>query len=405
MVSLLSSMILQRLPVPDSLKARQQGEGGYLLATAALLIMAIGGLAAGYAFTTQQSNRQQVFYTLGQQFADMAVASHSVTQNLFYGATPTPVNSVEFFNATSLPEFADRFSGSYFGTSFQIHVIGVDAAPMDMMTPVAQKAASAFLILHPVRANGLEPPAADTLAFIKGAASHGMKGVGVYGSTMDANYACDGDVAVVRWGPADALDADKTCLSQLQIDTLFTAIGITIAPGDIIVPAWETAMARMDTRAVMRFPQPGRPDLTQMAVNLDAGGLTISNARGLKTTNMSNIQSVRFSDLTVTGNASSLYDANVAGNVDAKADLALRAAQTNMQDVTATTMMVTNAATTPNITAVNTTATNIQNAATLQPHTALGTMQINSNVTLTGNVSTDTATFGICDATTGACPL
>ncbi len=67
--------------------------------------------------------------------------------------------------------------------------------------------------------------------------------------------------AVVRWG-----NAETECLTE---DELLNVYFPAARDGDLILPIWETALARAEQRALFRYPQPGRPDLQRMEVALE----------------------------------------------------------------------------------------------------------------------------------------
>ncbi len=288
----------------------EPGQGGYLLVVLSLVLMLVAGVIGVIASDTQRATRAQAFYTLGEQFADLAAAAHNVAQNQFY-ISSTAVGGSDLIGAGLLPEFANRFAMTLYGTNFQVQALGVDSAPMDTLTPLTSKAVSAVLYLHPILPSGGEMLAVDTAAFIDGAKAHTMPGIGVVGATFaPGDDFCDGQFTIVRWG-----SGDTACFNQTQL----TTIGIpTPQPGDLIVPAWETALAQLDQRALMRFPQPGHPELSQMASSLDLANNNIIAAADMQPTSPTTPLDLTTNDLTVTG-AATLTDAQITAGVVAHA--------------------------------------------------------------------------------------
>ena len=98
----------------------------------------------------------------------------------------------------------------------------------------------------------------------QGPLTRGLSRVGFYNTNIAAGDTCDGDPAIVRWGPETS-----SCLSQNYV----AALGFTdVQAGDIIVPVWETALARAKDDVIYRFKQPERPDTNTMNVDLKMNG-------------------------------------------------------------------------------------------------------------------------------------
>ena len=373
-------MILRRFPPFESAARPHEfnngREGGYLLVGVGIALLVIAGLISVIAFETSRQSRAKGFYNLGAQFADLAVAAHSVAQNSFY-ANATAVGGYNFFNATDLPEFANRFNMSLYGATFQVEVRGVDAAPMDAATPLADKAASGILYLHPITSMGQGMLAIDAEAFVSGAQARGMPGVGIVGAVFQpGDDVCDAQPTVVRWG-----SGDTACFNQLQLSN---AGIVAPQPGDLIAPAWEAAITRLDQRAVMRFPQPGRPDLTQMTTALDMSFGPITNLGVVDTQNLIVQNTSSPENLVVTGATTTQF--------------------ADATSVNAPTLTVNGTTGTGGLVATtNAAATTINNAASMQTHNS-ATLQTTGNLTLTGTIAGDMFSFGACDAATGVCP-
>src|SRR5690606_10885453 len=138
--------------------------------------------------------------------------------------------------------------------ALELNIRGRDLAPENGIAP----AASAYLHLKIRPPAGVTRRPTDEVAFLAGAASRGMDRVGIVGTNTGPD--CEGAVAIVRWGPEST-----ACLNAAQI----TLIGFTdVQDGDVIVPAWETALSRIGDDVVLRFPQPERPDLNMMNVDM-----------------------------------------------------------------------------------------------------------------------------------------
>jgi hypothetical protein len=264
-------------------------EGGYLLVAAGFVVLALGGMVAGLAFDDWRSARYQANYMMGQQFAEAAIVAHNNAQRNFYA------NSIDF-NVT--PDVMTPVTTRVNGIEYNVRAIGVPAAPFD----TSFQAASAILYLHPITTSGQQPLATDIAAFTDGAASRGAKDVAVVGAVIPPNgQDCGGEVTAVRWGALDDSNAAK-CIPQNAFNDLTAVAGITPQPGDILIPVWEVALARMDTRALMRYPQPGREDLTQMTAPLTIGsGIEITNVGHIEAANLAVTDQIDMQNIAASG--------------------------------------------------------------------------------------------------------
>jgi hypothetical protein len=277
-------------------------EGGYLLIATGFAVMALAGIVSAMSYSTWRETRYQTNYTLGQQFAEAAAIAHNNAQRDFY----TTGGGTSFTVPVAFPAFPAQMNG----IQYTMQAYGVASAPFVSLA-AGDQAASAILLLRPsLISTGQEPLASDMAAFIDGAASRGMKDVAVYGAVIPPDgQACGAGIAAVRWGNLNDYNEAK-CMTQLDLDNL----GITPQPGDIIVPAWEVAIARMDQRAVMRFPQPGHPDWMKMATTLTLQpGATITRAGNVETANMSVTDQVDIQTIAASG--TSTMNNVIAGNI------------------------------------------------------------------------------------------
>jgi hypothetical protein len=235
----------------------QTSESGYLLATMAVLLLVVIALVGTFAFIATRDSRFKGNYATGERLADLAVMAHYYAQDQHYGASGTNLDAIaDLYDGVHLVP-PDGFSfGPVANTHFTMEIVGRDASPVNAATPVALKAASAYLHLR-IRGVGRAP--SDDVALESGANHGKMQRIGFYKTGIVTGDLCDGATTAVRWGPEDS-----SCLNDSQIAVMF----LDVQKGDIIVPAWETALAKTNDRAMMRYPQPERPDLNVMNADL-----------------------------------------------------------------------------------------------------------------------------------------
>lgn len=254
------------LPPPA---CRHKAEGGFLLVGATVLVLVISALIGSLSFVASHQNRFQGNYAVGQRLAWLAHAAHVHAQQQVYGLGGG-VENLDLYGALTLP---DGFAFSpVLETRFSVEVIGKNAAPVAGTS--AFKAASAYIHLRARTTTGQPRFPNDTLALQSGANSGGLKRLGIYQTHIAPGDTCDSAATVVRWGPEES-----SCLNQAQANAMFS----NLQPGDIIVPAWETALQKLDRHALMRYPQPDRPDLNAMSNDLNMGNNAIRSAGNVQT--------------------------------------------------------------------------------------------------------------------------
>jgi len=232
-------------------QADHRGEQGYLLATSGILILVLVALLSTYSFVLKRDASYKANYAAGERFAVVTAAAHFYAQQQVYDAGGS-VNGCALLPAMGMPDGGDKI-GAINGTHFDIEVCGAASAPI--VTPV-HPAASAYVHLKIRNPTGRLP--SDTVAFLAGASAHGMGRVGIYG--QNAGGACGAGIAALRWGPEP-----NACLSDGDINMLGI---VDVQDGDIIVPAWETALADAQNAVIYRYPQPERADMNAMTVDL-----------------------------------------------------------------------------------------------------------------------------------------
>lgn len=247
--------------------ARRYSEQGYMLVTVAVLIMVVVSMLSSVVFVSTRQGKFKENYATGERLAALAPMAHAYVQTAHY-ISGTTMNG----DVVNLMDLPDNFSFTKLtDTDFSVEVIARNAMPVAIpATP--GKAASAYIHLRIRPKVGMRNPT-DTVALQSGANHGGMGRLGFFQTGIPAGDTCDSAATVVRWGP----EADS-CLNQSQSDSLFT----DIQPGDIVVPAWETALAKMDRDAMMRFPQPGRPDLNSMMTDLAMANNDITAAQNIR---------------------------------------------------------------------------------------------------------------------------
>jgi hypothetical protein len=240
-------------------------------------------LLTTFAFTQREEGEWNQNYSLGQQFALFARAAHFYVQDVAFddthlryedfreGGTGTDnlITLAELKTEGYLPaEF--EVAQIYGPTVFQAFaVIGPLDSP-DVDAPTAYAAMDMT-----VTGNQIRSPL-DIAAFRAGAASMGFYDIGIPTITRVNTGECRtaGNQAYVSWS-----EGRDDCLSQEDIDTITknhgyspNSYGGAMTADDAIGPAWEAALAKLDTRAVMRRPQPGVPNGNVMSVDMGMQG-------------------------------------------------------------------------------------------------------------------------------------
>lgn len=236
----------------------RESEQGYLLVMTGVIILILVFVLSSYSFVLKRDSHYKENYAAGQRFADIVTAAHFFAQQQVYDSSGPGTVDSQLLNL-GLPD--DQVINPIAGTEFEVEVRGADEAPVNSTTPLPIKAASAYVHLKIRTGTGRARAPSDVVAFLAGAASHGMSRVGIVGAAGSGGL-CDANPtgAITRWGPDVS-----ACLTS----GLVSALGFTdVQDGDIIVPAWETALARNDLQVVFRYKQPERPDLNAMTTNL-----------------------------------------------------------------------------------------------------------------------------------------
>ncbi len=229
-------------------------EGGYLLITVTIVILAIGGLLASLTFETTRQTRHEAYVAFGQHMGDLAIAAHHTAQSLFYATPSTTVDGVNLF--PNLLDFPNSNTVTLHNIQFQVSVLGVEGVPFN---DAASTIPSAFVTIRPVPPAGEELLAEDLVSFTEGLerrrVTYGVVGTVPAGDMCENNIGAVAEDTIIRWGTeiTDCIGISNITGSQT---------------GDIIIPTWEAALANIDTRAVMRYPQPERPDLSEMTVDM-----------------------------------------------------------------------------------------------------------------------------------------
>jgi hypothetical protein len=260
---------MPRFRLPET---NQRREDGYLLASSAILILVVIAMLGSFAFVMTRDSHFKGNYATGERLAQLAMLSHFYAQEQFYAS------------GTNLDLEGDLYGGGYLvlpdnfafapvaNTDFSVEVIGRTKAPVNNSTIDTVKAASAYLHLRIRPLNNKNRAPSDVVALEAGANHRGLARIGYYKTGIAAGDTCDGvgNNTAVRWGPED-----DACLNDAQIAAMFSP---DIKPGDIVIPAWETAVAQINKDAMTRYPQPQRPDISAMSAELHMGGHNIINS-------------------------------------------------------------------------------------------------------------------------------
>jgi hypothetical protein len=245
--------------------AINSNESGFLLVSATVMIMIVVALLSSASFVATRQSRFDSNFTAGERLGQLAVMAHYYAQREHYG--PAAVNldgAGNLFRAGFLvPPDGFKFA-SVKDTNFEIEVVGRNASPVNNSVPAAVKAASAYIHVRVRPKNGGTRNATDNVALFAGANSQGMARIGLV--QLPGSDLCDGATTAVRWGAESS-----SCLNTSQVAAMF----VDAQPGDIIVPAWETALAKNTSNAMYRYKQPERSDLNAMTTALKMGGFSI----------------------------------------------------------------------------------------------------------------------------------
>jgi hypothetical protein len=287
-------MTREPLTLPGILRSARAEEAGYAMLTVTLLILIFATAISSYSFVFKRNLEYDMNFSAGQRLAEAALFAHSLAQTIYFDpasigissctrpATP-PTSDCTANGGLLGPWFCAPAISSYCRIEAQaIPVTGnaylkltnigkialtLDVRGMERSPPfgIAHRAPSAYLHLKIRPPAGQQRRPADQAAFLAGANKNGLKRVGFVGQHNAGNM-CGGQATVVRWG-AEAVD----CLNQTQI----TSLGFTdVQDDDVIIPAWETALNPSNdesTLALMRYPQPMRPDKQIMSKHLTMG--------------------------------------------------------------------------------------------------------------------------------------
>lgn len=262
----------------------RNGEGGFLLAGGGVMILIIIALLSSFAFVTSRQGRFQANYAIGQRLGELTTLAHSYAQQTHYRTPLVNIDNVMIYSSTAAgnpltPPDNFRFNNTG-NIRYEVEILGRSAAPINGNVSATIKAASAYMHvrIRPAVAGAVLSPT-DRIALLSGATSRNLSRVGVVDVGLAAGDTCDGpNPTRVRWGPETS-----ACLNAGHI----AALGMTdVQTGDLILPVWETALARGSNDALYRFPQPERPDMNTMNTHLKMAANSITDAGGLLTENL-----------------------------------------------------------------------------------------------------------------------
>lgn len=245
-----------------------------MLAATTGLILLVVAILSSFVFVVQRDFRFKNNYAAGQRMAILASNAHLFAQRYFYlDLNSGSMLGTALFNSdaidTSLMPLPDQVSFHPLGgVQYSVSIHGWDSSPINTNGVIAaDKAASAYMHvkIRPISGHIVRPT--DRTAFFAGAASRGLNRPGIVGANISGTDLCDGSPMAVRWGPEES-----ACLS----DNYLTALGFTdVQDGDLIIPTWEVALANASSRALFRYRQPERPELSTMTANLNMQGQNI----------------------------------------------------------------------------------------------------------------------------------
>lgn len=290
---------------PSHFVDQRPKEGGYMLMGVALFLVLVTFMLGTLSFVTKRNARFQANYAVGEHIAHLANMAHNFAQSQRYTlVSPMELDGVLLYSSAATAAFTppDGFGFSPLsGTNFIVEVRGSNEAPL---APSLFQAASAYMHVRIRPDADIQRSSTDDIALMQGANHRGMSRVGrVQGPNGDL---CDGGQTRVRWG-----EEASSCLNDTHIGTLGFS---DVREGDIIVPAWETALARSEDRAVYRYPQPERPDMNRMATALNMQANPILNAATTSTENINAGGNVALQDMTVRHNQATGFQDTVTVN-------------------------------------------------------------------------------------------
>jgi hypothetical protein len=302
----------------SNISVPHQGQNGFALLLTLLFVGIIGAAVMFYYKGTSRQDRYQIYYTLGEQYAMVARASHVYVQEHAYfspyvnTADNNDVNRYNYFmnlkdsviatfreplgfqdnpalNVVTLENMRRPIKHFNFldvgltltrpmrGISYTFRAHG-GLVPMGLSPSV--QAASALLVMYgrPSGMNADIRTAADMAAFRAGAAANGLERVGiVLPASQRARLQCRGQDAIVKWG-----NNDNDCLSSAEASN----IGMNLDTFDVVAPAWESVEKHLNKTSMYRRPHPGLSGTNIMNIDLDMSATDHApGGRGIKDAN------------------------------------------------------------------------------------------------------------------------
>lgn len=302
--------------IPDPIKSptRLASQQGFALLLTMLFVGIIGVAVAVFYTGMARQDRNQVFYSLGEQYAQLARVMHVYVQEHAYfspyvnSADPKDVARLNYFQNlenTVIETFREPLGHQ---TNPALNVVTIEnlrrtvtdfgfldsSIALDRpvrgitytfrghggLLPMGQtpdmQAASSLIVMYG-RTAGSQPDirtSSDMAAFRKGASASGMERVGiVLPPSQRANLMCRGQQAIVKWG-----NNDHDCLSEAEAG----AIGMSLDTFDVVAPAWESVEKQLSKTHLYRRPHPGISGSNIMYVDLDMSATLQGSSRGIK---------------------------------------------------------------------------------------------------------------------------
>lgn len=287
---------------------------GFALVLTMLFVGIIGVAVALFYTDIARQDRNRVFYSLGEQYAQLARVMHVYVQEHAYfspyvnSADPRDVARLNYYqnlentvietfreplglqanpslNVVTIENLRQTitdfgFLDSSIALDHPVRGVTYTFRGHGGLLPMGQtpdmQAASSLIVMYG-RAAGSQPDirtSSDMAAFRKGASAGGMERVGiVLPPSQRANLMCRGQQAIVKWG-----NNDNDCLSEAEA----SAIGMSLDTFDVVAPAWESVEKQLSKSHLYRRPHPGISGSNVMYVNLDMSATLQGSGRGIK---------------------------------------------------------------------------------------------------------------------------
>ncbi len=292
----------------QSLVRSYKAESGYLFLGMLALILLLGAGYTSLAFVEKKEFNWEINYAMGQQFAQVAKASHLYVQTVAYDPdyAGNPQRDT-FLNGAGVGgnqvTINDLIANNFLPSNFQLNRQKYQDVQITSYADLAPRggapnsAPTAFTIIDITLRPNQVRTGSDIAAFRAGASSVGLLRIGQAQDSganpvlQPSTRLCNGVVEYTRWG-----DNPNDCLTSSDLDVITNQANYVanLDENDAIAPSWETNQEGSNQDIVYRYPQPGRPDAQTVNVSeirFDGGGVNnaISNVSFIDAQNLNAI--------------------------------------------------------------------------------------------------------------------